>query len=290
MVLIVLVLAIISAERNRWKVVSNCTIGAKILSAGNEFLLFKNKDFRKKNFDDRLVIRNGVFAVEGTESWGDRSVDVDVFSGFSIAVNSSGLACCDSNVKMKPSAKNYDNLTQEIVEKCKSVDDAVNVVEKAVHAQPCSWGNIVVATKHEVATFQVADRVKVFRDPVQTMRTNHHIEEGRRPIVYDGAVGSIKRYEVARRLLEKVKEVDSVFDVLRSHEHGLNAFSICSHGTLTTVYGYVVHVKDNRVVFHVCRGNPCAGKFVALSLDFDDEESLRMAGQAYPSRRRPKIR
>jgi len=268
---------------------SNCTIGAKILSAGNEFLLFKNKDFCRKNFDDRLVIRNGVFAVEGTESWSDRSVDGDVFSGFSIAVNSSGLACCDANVKMKPGAKSYDILTQRVVEKCKSVDEAVNVVEKAVHAQPHSWGNIVVATKDEVAAFQVAERVNVFRNSLQTVRTNHHIEEGRRPIVYDGAVGSIKRYEVARRLLEKVKGVDSVFDVLRSHKHGLNTFSICSHGRLTTVYGYVVHVKDNQVVFHVCRGNPCIGKFIAFSLDFDNEESIRMVAQAYPSNRRPKI-
>lgn len=269
---------------------SNCTTGAKILSRGSEFLLFKNKDFRRKNFDDRLVIRDEVFAIGGTESWGDKSVGAGVFSGFSIAVNSSGLACCDSNIKMRPGAENYDILTQKIVEKCSTIDDTVNVVEKAVHSQRYSWGNFVVATRDEVAAFQVADSFKVFRHSVQTVRTNHHIAQGRRPIIYDEAVGSVERYEVARRLLRKVKDPSGIFDLLRSHEHGLNTLSICSHGRLNTVYGYVVHVKKNRVVFHVCKGNPCIGNFVALALNFDDEESLRKAAQAYPSGRRPQIR
>ena len=288
--LILLAIAIISDVRNWGGKLSNCTIGAKVLSLGSEFLLFKNKDFRRKDFDDRLVIRKGLFAVEGTQSWDDRSTDVDVFSGFSIGVNSSGLACCDSNVEMKPSAKNYDILTQEILEKCRSVDDAVNAVEKAVHTQRYSWGNIVVATKDEVATFQVADYVKVFRDSVQTVRTNHHIEQGRRPIFYDESTGSIERYEVAKRLLEKVEDVDGVFEMLRSHEYGLNTSSICSHGRFNTVYGYVVHFKNNRVVFYVCRGNPCVGKFVAVTLNFDDEKLLRVAAEAYPSGRKSRIR
>lgn len=232
-----------------------------------------------------MVIREGVFAIGGTESWGDKSVDAAVFSGFSIAVNSSGMACCDSNVRMKPGAKNYDILTQKIVEKCRSIDDAVNVVKKAVHSQRYSWGNIVVATRDEVAAFQAADSLKVFRHSVQTVRTNHHIAQGRRPVIYDGAVGSVERYEVARHLLRKVEDPGSIFDLLRSHEHGLNTLSICSHGRLNTVYGYVVHVKKDRVVFHVCKGNPCVGNFVALSLNFDDEESLCKVAQAYPSGR-----
>jgi len=266
---------------------SNCTIGAKILSLGSEFLLFKNKDFRRKDFDDRLVIRRELFAVRGARSWDEKSVDVDFFSGFSIGVNSSGLACCDSNVEMKPGAKNYDILTQEIVEKCRSVDDAVDVVEKAFLGQRYSWGNIVVATKNEVAAFQVADCVKVFRDSIQTVRTNHHIEHGRRPILYNKSTGSIERYEVAKRLLEKVEDVDGVFEMLRSHEHGLSTFSICSHGRFNTIYGYVVHFKNDRVVFYVCRGNPCVGKFAVVTLDFNDEKLLRMAAEAYPSGRKP---
>jgi len=268
---------------------SNCTIGAKIISPGNEFLLFKNKDFGRQNFNDQLVIRDGVFAIAGTESWSDKSANSDVFSGFSIAVNSSGLACCDSNVRMKPGAINYDILTKKIAEECSTIDDAVDVVEKAVHAQRCSWGNIVVATKNEVAAFQVTNHLKVFRHSTQTVRANHHIREGRRPIVYDGAVGTVKRYEVARRLLGKIENIHGVFSLLRSHEYGINSSSICSHGRLNTVYGYVVHIKNNEVSFHVCRGNPCTGNFTALYLDFDDEEALQMVAQAYPSRRRPQI-
>jgi predicted choloylglycine hydrolase len=266
---------------------SNCTIGAKILSPGSEFLLFKNKDFRRRDFDDRLVVRKGLFAVEGARSWDGRSTDVDVFSGFSIGVNSSGLACCDSNVEMKPGAKNYDILTQEILEKCRSIDDAVNIVEKAVYAQRYSWGNIIVAAKDEVAAFQVASSVKVFRNSNRTVRTNHHIEHGRRQILYDKSTGSIERYEVAKRLLEKVEDVDGAFELLRSHEYGLGTSSICSHGRFNTVYAYVVHFKNDRVVFYVCRGNPCAGKFVAVTLDLDDEKLLRMAVEAYPSGRKP---
>lgn len=268
---------------------SNCTTGAKIISPRSEFLLFKNKDFHGSIFEDRVVIRRGVFAVEGTESWTDKSTDSDVFSGFSIAVNSLGLACCDSNVRMIPGARNYDLLTEEIAEKCKSVDDAITVAKNALHAQRYSWGNIVVATKDEVAALQIADGLKVFRHPVQTVRTNHHAEPDAQPTVYDGAVGTVKRYEAAERLLKKVENPDCAIDLLRSHEHGLSEFSVCSHGGLNTVYGYVIHVKNDQVLFHVCKGNPCTSNFIGLSVDFSDESSLRVVAQTYPSRFAPQI-
>ena len=59
-------------------------------------LLFKNKDFGRTHFDDRLVTEPGVFGVQGVTTWAGTDPDLDQFSGFSIGANEHGLQCCDS--------------------------------------------------------------------------------------------------------------------------------------------------------------------------------------------------
>ena len=92
-----------------------CTTGAKVLQAGREFVLFKNRDFKRMNFDDRLSLTDQAFGVLGLETWDAGDSGADRYSGFSIGFNAH-LACCDSNVQTVDGGESYDKLVQAVVE------------------------------------------------------------------------------------------------------------------------------------------------------------------------------
>ena len=83
-----------------------CTIGALRLGE-DDFVLFKNKDFGRPHFDDRIVVERDVFGVEGITTWAGSDPDRDRFSGFSIGANAAGLLACDSNVRTLFTCKEY---------------------------------------------------------------------------------------------------------------------------------------------------------------------------------------
>ena len=62
--------------------------------SGGDYLLFKNKDFGRMEFDDRVVVTRDVFGIRGTTSWAGEDSEGDEFSGFSI-----GLDRCSIDVR-----------------------------------------------------------------------------------------------------------------------------------------------------------------------------------------------
>jgi hypothetical protein len=123
-----------------------CTTGAKVLRTGEEFVLFKNRDFTRTHFDDLITLTDRAFGVLGVETWDGDGADSDRFSGFSIGFNAH-LACCDSNVRGIAGAENYDKLVQAVVENCATLDEAVRCVQELVSERAFSWANLLVATR-----------------------------------------------------------------------------------------------------------------------------------------------
>jgi hypothetical protein len=60
-----------------------CTTGVLRLGPA-DYLLFKNKDFGRSHFDDRLVVERDVFGIQGITTWAGDDPETDQFSGFSI--------------------------------------------------------------------------------------------------------------------------------------------------------------------------------------------------------------
>ena len=100
-----------------------CTTG--VLRIGDDdYLLFKNKDFGRTHFDDRLVTDPDVFGVSGVSTWAGTDPDLDEFSGFSIGANEHRLLCCDSNVRPLEEHANYDELTEIVLRRGRDVDSS----------------------------------------------------------------------------------------------------------------------------------------------------------------------
>jgi hypothetical protein len=258
-----------------------CTTGAKLLEPGHEFLLFKNRDFTRAHYEDRVRCDGRVFGALGLETWDGDDPDSDRFSGFSIGCNAL-LACCDSNVRMLSGAESYDVLVEQVVEQCTTVDEAAALVAGLIHKHRFAWGNLIVATPQEIAAFEVRDRhLEVARGQAWVARTNHHVCLGATP-EDDDTTTSAPRYAVADAGLSAVEQVSEIFPLLREHipdpQH-----SICNHGIYDTVYSYAIHWRDGAITLYVHQGHPCDGAaYVELPLIFGSAPSdLR----AYPSNR-----
>jgi hypothetical protein len=256
-----------------------CTTGAKILRPGREFVLFKNRDFRRAHFDDKLTLTDQAFGVLGLETWDGDDPDADRFSGYSIGFNPH-LACCDSNVRTVDGGDNYDKLVQGVVEHCTTIDEAVARVRQMAAERLFCWANMIVATPDGVAALEVrGDHVEVERNSVFIARANHHVCLGATP-QDDDTVTTAFRYQTAFEGLKTAASLDDIFTILRTH-HPTDGYGVCNHGLYETVYSYVVHRNEGKTTFYALQGHPCAGGlYVKMPVQFGQADDL----SRYPSR------
>jgi hypothetical protein len=255
-----------------------CTTGAKLLRAGHEFILFKNRDFGRKHYDDHISLTDHTFGAIGLETWDGADPDKDRLSGFSIGFNA-GLACCDSNVRTVEGGDNYDKLVQAVVEGCTTLDQAEECVRDLVRDQLFCWANMVVATREGTAAIEIRDHhVEVERNPIFVARSNHHICLGA-TAQDDDTTTTAPRYHTAFKGLQTARNVEDIFALLRSHEPD-QQHSVCNHGLYDTVYSYVVHWNEGVATFYVAQGHPCTGEYVSIPIILGGDNDL----SRYPSR------
>lgn len=254
-----------------------CTIGAKVLQQGDEYVLFKNKDLARETFDDELVVTPSVFGVRGLHlpAGGERSADV--LSGFSIGVNEHGVAACNSHVTSIKDGLNYDDLTELAVAGVSTAAAGADAVVTQAREAGYNWSNIIIADRDQVIVVEIADDVAVARDLVEIAYSNRHrLDHRAGPAAEPDA-----RCRRATQALTSARGPEDVFALLRSHEGKAEASSICAHNesrTVCTVYSYVLHWQGRAGTFYVCRGNPCTGEYVASPLRFplDADSVLRL--------------
>ncbi len=265
-----------------------CTTGFFRLGP-DDYLLFKNKDFGRESFDDRLVLEPDVFGVEGITTWAGTDPDLDRFSGFSIGANSSGLLVCDSNVRTLDGHANYDDLVEIALREGTDVASGVAAVERAVAARPYLWGNLVLIDRHGQAAIEVRSRqTAVLRPDRPTARSNHHTELGVHP-ENDDRLTTLDRIASAQARLDRAASLDDILELLRSHDQG--ATGVCNHLGYSTVYSYVLRHRAGTTTLMVSRGRPCeASPPLELELPFGpawSPDSLEDFLAAYPSDRVP---
>lgn len=261
-----------------------CTTGVLRIGDG-DYLLFKNKDFGRTHFDDRLVTEPGVFGVEGVTTWAGTDPDLDQFSGFSIGANEHGLLCCDSNVRTLDGHANYDDLTEIALREGRDVDSAVAAVQEAVGSKPYLWANLIMIDAAAAAAVEVrGDRTEVTALAGPAARSNHHIALKPHPDD-DDTVTTQRRLASARRRLEQAVGIDDIFALQRSHDDGDTG--ICNHHGYRTVYSYVLRHRAGSTSLHVAQGQPCTEpEVVELTLPLGARWSAGAASDlrgSYPS-------
>ena len=261
-----------------------CTTG--VLRIGDrDYLLFKNKDFGRSHFDDRLVTEAGVFGVRGVSTWAGTDPDLDEFSGFSIGANEHGLLCCDSNVRTLEGHANYDELTEIALREGRDVSSAVAAVGEAVESRPYLWANLIMIDASGAAAVEVrGDRIEATELTGPAARSNHHVELKPHP-GDDDTVTTGKRLAAAQRRLQHADRIEDVFELQRSHDDGDTG--ICNHQGYRTVYSYVLRRKGDTTALHVSQGQPCNDpERVELTVPLGDSWSADAAREfraSYPS-------
>ena len=261
-----------------------CTTGVLRIGDG-DYLLFKNKDFGRTHFDDRLVTEPGVFGVRGVSTWAGTDPCLDQFSGFSIGANEHGLLCCDSNVRTLQGHANYDELTEIALRRGTDIDSAVAAVVEAVESRPYLWANLIMIDGSGAAAVEVrGDRTEVTELDGPTARSNHHVALEPHPDD-DDTVTTQRRLAAAQRRLDDASGIDDVFELQHSHDDGDTG--ICNHQGYRTVYSYVLRHKDGATALHVAQGQPCTyPERVELDLPLGEQWSPHSVDRfraSYPS-------
>jgi len=263
-----------------------CTTGVLRLGSG-DYLLFKNKDFGRNHFDDRLVLERDVFGAEGITTWAGDDPDVDEFSGFSIGANRHGLLCCDSNVRTVPDHDNYDRLVEIALREGTDVPSAIQAVRQAVSDRPFLWANLVMIDDNQTAAVEVrSSQIEVLLGPDRLGRSNHHVVLGATPSDDDVVTTALRLKSVLRRV-EAATTVEDILDLQTSHDDG--STGICNHLGYNTVYAYVLRRTGDRTSLYVRQGQPCqVGDPLVLEIPLGDgfaPEAARKLREAYPSDR-----
>jgi hypothetical protein len=263
-----------------------CTTG--VLRLGDDdFVLFKNKDFGRLHFDDRIVVERDVFGVAGITTWAGTDPDLDQFSGFSIGANSSGMLVCDSNVQTLPGHRNYDDLVEIALREGTDVASGAEAVRRAVARAPYLWGNLVLIDEESTGSVEVrGDHVHVALGSGRLARSNHHVVLGAHENDDDRTTTEL-RLASAESYVSAVTSLDDVFALQRSHDDGDTG--ICNHGLHHTVYTYVLRRRAGRTTLYVGQGRPCEDppRFeleIPFGDDFTDEAASAFRA-AYPSAR-----
>lgn len=263
-----------------------CTTGVLRLGPA-DYLLFKNKDFGRSHFDDRLVVERDVFGVEGITTWASDDPDVDDFSGFSIGANRHGLLCCDSNVRTLPDHDNYDRLVEIALRKGADVPSAIEAVRQAVALRPFLWANLVMIDENHTAAVEVrSNQIEVSFGADRLGRSNHHVVLGANS-EDDDVVTSAPRLKSVLSRVETAVTVEEILELQTSHDHG--STGICNHRGYSTVYTYLIRRTGDQISMYVRQGQPCeSGDPVVLELPLGDRygsDTVRKLREEYPSAR-----
>jgi hypothetical protein len=263
-----------------------CTTGVLRLGPG-DYLLFKNKDFGRSHFEDRLVVERDVFGVEGITTWAGDDPDVDDFSGFSIGANRHGLLCCDSNVRTLPEHDNYDRLVEVALRQGTDVPSAIEAVRQAVTERPFLWGNLVMIDEDHTAAVEVrSNQIEVLFGADRLGRSNHHVVLGATS-EDDDVVTSAPRLQSVLRRVEAAAGIEDILELQTSHDNG--STGICNHRGYHTVYTYLIRHNGDTTSMYVRQGQPCqAGDPVVLELPLGDRfgpDNVKRLREEYPSAR-----
>ncbi len=263
-----------------------CTTGVVRLGP-DDYALFKNKDFGRTHFDDRIVLERDVFGVEGITTWAGTDPDLDRFSGFSIGANSAGLLVCDSNVRTVDGHENYDDLVEIALREGTDVASGSAAVADAVARSPYLWGNLVLIDANTSGSVEVrGDRVHIEPASAPIARSNHHVILGAHPDD-DDTTTTANRLASAQQRVASVGSIEDIFELQRSHDDGDTG--ICNHANYATVYSYVIRHRADATTLYVGQGRPCEVQVRAeLEIPFGAAFSPAAASgfrAAYPSAR-----
>ena len=261
-----------------------CTIGVRRFG-DDEYVLFKNKDFARNHFEDRLVVERGLFGVVGLSTWSQTDPRLDRYSGVSVGANDAGLLCCDANVRGAEDQSNYDELVEMALRSGGGVGEGVAAIRAAVSTRPYLWSNLILIDHHGAAAVEVRDRtivVTALSGP--TARSNHHLSV---TAPDDPAVSNTShgRLTAAQCRIGAAASTDDVSQLQRSHDDGDTG--VCSHSGSQTVYSYILWRRGDTTRLLVNQGHPCdpiehAELIIPIGSDWSVSEAQTFR-TAYPS-------
>ena len=262
-----------------------CTIGAVIFGP-DDYLIFKNKDFARTTYDDRLLVDRDLFGAFGLESFEATLETRERISGLSVGANTAGLLVCDAHVSFEPEGgRNYDRLVEQALREGRDLSTALAAIEGSLSAAPHWAGNLILCDGREVAAVEVrGQELRTSRSGDRIVRTNHQTLFQRNAPASPSSLG---RRSSAEERFAAAGSPDEIMEMLASHDQGRSG--ICNHRDhLRTIYSYLLHCRGGETRLSIVQGSPCCAKSyqhlsVPLGAGWSTETAAAFVG-AYPTR------
>ncbi|MCZ4282171.1 hypothetical protein O4H49_15385 [Kiloniella laminariae] len=241
-----------------------CTIGAVRFST-TEYLLFKNKDFSRSHYDDKILHTQHLWGAAGLETFSEDPGVKDVHSGLSIGANHFGLLVTDAHVQNTgPENSNYDILVEIALNEGRDIPSALTAMERHIAKHPSWWGNLVLADANGLAVAEIRhDQLRTLSGHTPIIRTNHQHLHGPQNGLENNSSNSLGRYIWAGQHLSGATNLEDIKSMLASHDGTTLAgekSGICNHSYSQTVSSYILHVKAGEITLHSLSGTPCLAK------------------------------
>ncbi len=249
---------------NRPSLDIECTVGVVYLDKG--MLFFKNRDLAHEYHLKQLSVYHStpdIFAMKGN------NLKTGDLEGVAFGVNRHKVCVANTHVESTDDVT-YDVLCEALLSQVRSKGDVPRILDDFMSQNTLQGGRILVAAPKWaflIEVFRVEFRLQEIEGSIAITNNFSLIShQATRAKIRDQS--SLKRLEVASRLIEGIKNIRTLKSMLRSHIPEKGELSICNHqqGGGGTESSHIVHIHGDYVGWSSLTGFPCENDYSNVQL------------------------
>ncbi len=241
-----------------------CTVGVVRVLGG--MLFFKNRDLSAEHLVDRLTVVQSTPKVHALKGVNLKTKELE---GVSIGVNKHKVCVANTHIAATEDTT-YDVLCERLLDQTQRKSDVTQIVADFMRENTVQGGRILVSSPAWTYLIEVFKKeYQVGEIETSIVITNnfslicHHPE---RAIIREES--SLKRLEVASRMIKSICNIGMLKSMLRSHIPEKGELSVCNHqqdggGTESS---HIIQIQGSYIGWSSLIGYPCENDYRTVQL------------------------
>jgi hypothetical protein len=243
---------------------AECTVGVVHIPDG--ILFFKNRDLGVEYLIDRYTAVHSTPEVHALKGVNLKTKELE---GVSIGVNKHKVCVANTHIAASEDTT-YDVLCERLLDQTQRKSDVTQIVADFMREYTVQGGRILVSSP--VWTYLIEVFKKEYQ--VQEIKTSivitnnfsliSHLPE--RAIIREES--SLKRLEVASRMIKSIRNIGMLKSMLRSHIPEKGELSVCNHqqGGGGTESSHIIQIQGSYIGWSSLIGYPCEHDYRTVQL------------------------
>lgn len=243
---------------------TECTVGVVHVTGG--IIFFKNRDLDRDYLINKLTVYQStpeIYALKGV------NLKTKELEGVSIGVNKHKICVANTHVESTDDVT-YDVLCERLLNQTRGKSDVPRIVNDFMSHNPVQGGRILVSSlgwTYLIEVFKKTFQVQEIENSIVITNNFSLISHSaNRPEIRGES--SIKRLEVASRMIKSISSIGMLKSMLRSHIPEKGELSICNHqqGGGGTESSHIIQIQGAYVGWSSLVGYPCENDYNTAQL------------------------